>query len=538
MAIDKNISTYKKVKNKDRNSPYKRTRNKITTETNEDDRILQKVLRSFFELGQLIGLDLNLEEMIIQIAKKATEVMEAERYNLFLHDRKTNDLWTIVAAGMEGKKIRIPAGEGVSGYCFRTGETVNIEDAYKDPRFFKQGDIETNYRTKTLLSMPCYSRSGKILGVIQLTNKKNGLFTKEDETFLKMFNNHAAVFIEMAQLQKDRFNALEKSREELEQLGRAKDKALSHLSHELRTPLSVMQGTIRIIKRKLEADNSAPGFNDSFEIIEKNLKRISVIQQETDKIIRTYQDVDKGLLSSELDRQWRQLQDVSEIPIEIKLHWDMVKKWLTANIHGSQISEQLVLVIPFVEKILTKIKRFCLHRDIDFRTEYQEDLSIPIIPGVQESVLEGVLKNAIENTPDGGLIRISSEKDEDRILLKIQDYGVGITPDNQAHIFEGFFYTQDTDLYSSKKPYEFGAGGKGLDLMLARIYGQRYGFQITFESRRCIYLPTDKDICPGKITLCRFCKSNEDCLASGGSTFSISFPAGKINIKDIKKKID
>ena len=106
MAIDKNIPSYKKDNNKDKNISYKRTRNRIKTNTDQDDRMLQKVMRSFFELGQLIGLDLNLEEMIIQIAKKATEVMEAERYNLFLHDHKTNDLWTIVAAGMEGKKIR------------------------------------------------------------------------------------------------------------------------------------------------------------------------------------------------------------------------------------------------------------------------------------------------------------------------------------------------------------------------------------------------------------------------------------------------
>jgi signal transduction histidine kinase len=525
MTNDKNILSYKKIKNNNRNSPYKRTRKKISSEISEDDSIQQKVFRSFFELGQLIGLDLNLEEMIIQIARKATEAMEAERYNLFLHDRKTDDLWTIVAAGMEGKKIRIPAGEGVSGYCFRTGKTVNLADAYADPRFFRQGDIETNYRTKTLLSMPCYSRSGKILGVIQLTNKKSGLFTKEDESFLKMFSNHAAVFIEMAQLQRDRFNALEKSRAELEQLDRAKDKALSHLSHELRTPLSVIQGAIRITKRKLEAENALGKFNNSFDMIEKNLKRISIIQEETDKIIRTYQDVDKGLLTSELDRQWKQLEDVSEIPMEIKLHWDMVKKWLSVNIHGSQISEQTVLVVPFVEKVLEKVKRLSPHRSISFQTEYQNDLSMPIVPGVQESVLDGILKNAIENTPDGGSIIISAAREKDKIVIKIQDYGIGITQNNQNHIFDGLFYTQETDLYSSKKPYDFGAGGKGLDLMLAKIYSQRFGFQISFESRRCIFLPTDKDLCPGRISSCKFCKKNEDCLASGGTVFSISFPA-------------
>ncbi len=532
MAIDKNILSYKKLKKKKTNSPYKRTLKKIAPKTFEDDRIQQKVFRSFFELGQLIGLDLNLEEMIIQIAKKATEVMEAERYNLFLHDRKTDDLWTIVAAGMEGKKIRIPAGEGVSGYCFRTGKTVNLADAYADPRFFRQGDIETNYRTKTLLSMPCYSRTGKILGVIQLTNKINGVFTKEDETFLKMFSNHAAVFIEMAQLQRDRFNALEKSKSELERLSRAKDKALSHLSHELRTPLSIIQGAIRIIKRKLEAESASGDFNTSFEMIERHLKRISVIQEETDKIIRTYKDMDKGFLTSELDRQWKQLEDVSEIPVEIKLHWDMVKKWLSVNIHGSKMAEQTVLVLPFVEKILGKAKELSSHRNIMFQTEYQKDLSMTIEPGVQESILEGILKNAIENTPDGGLIRITAAKKEDKIIIKIQDFGIGITQDNQKHIFDGLFYTQDTDQYSTKKPYDFGAGGKGLELMLAKIYGQRFGIKISFESRRCAYIPTDRDLCPGKISLCKFCRTGEDCIASGGTAFSVSFPAGKMQIKD------
>ncbi|MBN2402545.1 MAG: GAF domain-containing protein [Spirochaetes bacterium] len=527
MSLDKKQALHKKQTNKDITIPYRRTSKKIKKKVNEDEKTMQKIFRSFFELGQLIGLDLNLEEMIIQIAKKATEVMEAERYNLFLHDRKTDDLWTIVAAGVEGKKIRIPAGEGVSGYCFRTGETVNLKDAYSDPRFFRQADLETDYRTKTLLSMPCYSRSGKILGVIQLTNKKNGIFTKEDETFLKMFSNHAAVFIEMAQLQRARFNALEKSREEVEQLSRAKDKALYHLSHELRTPLSVIHGIVKILKRKLGENDLFTKFDNSFVMLEKHLKRLSVIQQETDKIIRTYQEVDKGLILSEMDRQWRQLEDTAEIPIEIKLHWDMVKKWISANVHGSRITEVQVSAVPFIDKILEKIKRYSSHRELTFETEYRGKLSMLIIPGVQQTVLEGLLKNAVENTPDGGLIRVILEEDQDKILLKVHDFGIGIIQENQRHIFDGFFYTQETDIYSSKKPYDFGAGGKGLDLMLGRIYGQRFGFQITFESRRCKYIPADKDMCPGKISLCEFCKSNEDCLASGGSTFIVSLPINK-----------
>jgi signal transduction histidine kinase len=118
------------------------------------------------------------------------------------------------------------------------------------------------------------------IGVIQLLNKKDGIFTLEDENFLKTFGNYAAVFIEMAQLQKARMDALEQSRKELERLNRAKSKALDHLSHELRTPLAVIQGNIRIMKRKIQPQTPPLVKEEVFESLEKNLNRISDIQQE------------------------------------------------------------------------------------------------------------------------------------------------------------------------------------------------------------------------------------------------------------------
>ena len=101
-----------------------------------------------------------------------------------------------------------------------------------------------------------------------------------------------------------------------------------------------------------------------------------------------------------------------------------------------------------------------------------------------------------------------------------------ITPENQAFIFDGFFHTQETDLYTSKKPYDFYAGGKGLDLRRMKLYGQRFGFDLSVESRRCNYIPTDRDLCPGKISACPHCQGPEDCLVSGGSAFTLSFPLG------------
>jgi signal transduction histidine kinase len=143
---------------------------------------------------------------------------------------------------------------------------------------------------------------------------------------------------------------------------------------------------------------------------------------------------------------------------------------------------------------------------------------------ILEEVLEGLLKNAVENTPDQGMIHLDLKEQEGRILLKVKDFGIGITEENQKLIFGGLFHTLETDLYTSKTPYDFGAGGKGLDLLRMKVYGQRYGFDLSVESQRCIHIPTDRDLCPGKISDCSSCKTPEDCYSSGGSTFCISFP--------------
>jgi len=106
----------------------------------------------------------------------------------------------------------------------------------------------------------------------------------------------------------------------------------------------------------------------------------------------------------------------------------------------------------------------------------------------------------------------------------VHDYGVGIVEEDQKRIFEGFFATQETMDYSSKRPFDFNAGGKGADLLRMKIFSERYNFKIEMSSSRCGFIPTESDICPGRISACRFCNSAEDCYRSGGTTFTFTFP--------------
>jgi signal transduction histidine kinase len=143
---------------------------------------------------------------------------------------------------------------------------------------------------------------------------------------------------------------------------------------------------------------------------------------------------------------------------------------------------------------------------------------------VLQKVVDGLIRNAIENTPDEGKIEVTITKKGKGALFTVHDYGVGITEEDQRRIFEGFFPAGETMNYSTKRPYDFNAGGKGADLLRMKILSERYGFQITMTSTRCGFIPKEEDLCPGRISRCSFCTQREDCFCSGETTFSIFFP--------------
>ena len=89
--------------------------------------------------------------------------------------------------------------------------------------------------------------------------------------------------------------------------------------------------------------------------------------------------------------------------------------------------------------------------------------------------------------------------------------------------FQGFHHTQATDDYSSKRPFAFNAGGKGLELLRLKVLSELHYFDISFESARCVYLPMHEDHCPGDVAACPHVRTPEECAGSGGTTFAVLF---------------
>lgn len=146
------------------------------------------------DIGAASGTILDGDELLSVIASRITRVMEADRTTIYLLEGE-DTLVSRVAEGAELHEFRIPVGDGLAGWCAQTGQIVNIEDVYRDPRFDPAWDQATGYRTRTMLCAPMRNRSGGRMGVVQCLNKRNGVFHVEDEAMLSALASQATVAI-------------------------------------------------------------------------------------------------------------------------------------------------------------------------------------------------------------------------------------------------------------------------------------------------------------------------------------------------------
>jgi len=162
------------------------------------------------DLARLLDISLtmiektDLSSLLGLIMEETTKTMNADRSTLYLVDRERNELVSFIAQQSGIKEIRLPVGMGIAGHVAETGKTVNIEDAYRNPLFNKETDIQTGYITRTVLCVPMKNREGEIIGVLQVLNKKTGLFTEYDEWLFRTYAAYAATAIENARLHEER----------------------------------------------------------------------------------------------------------------------------------------------------------------------------------------------------------------------------------------------------------------------------------------------------------------------------------------------
>ncbi|MBW1785479.1 MAG: PAS domain S-box protein [Deltaproteobacteria bacterium] len=467
----------------------------------------------------------DLEDLLDFVSGEVKQLLNSEGALVILLDQEKNELFFQGAAYDDTatikrvKEIRFPIDKLVAGQVIKTGQPIIVSDASKDPELHRERDEKLGYHTKNLLQVPLRS-SDRIIGTLCAINKKDGAFEQRDVELLNMVAGTVVLSIENARFSEE----LKSAYREVSGMNRVKDKVINHLSHELKTPGAVLSASLNILERRLAPLLREDAWKPAMERAKRNLGRLLDIQYQVEDIVRDREYKTHAILSLLLDECTDEIEalaaeEVGQTPLVQRIGQRV------EEIFGPRDSVPTMIGLnEYAEKRLEKLRKASRHRNVDVTLLNQPAPQVCLPPDVLDKIFDGLVKNAVENTPDEGKIEIRIQKSGEGTELIVQDFGVGITTDNQRRIFEGFFTTQETLDYSSKRPFDFNAGGKGADLLRMKIFSERYNFKIDLHSARCGGIPEAGDKCPGKISDCEFCKQEEDCLRSGQTTFRLYFP--------------
>jgi signal transduction histidine kinase len=371
----------------------------------------------------------DLDAVGAQVARRAAELVEAERAAVLMLDPRGESLVALPPAygGPDSHlwrlRFRVSDG-GPNVSVFQTGRPYITNDATGD-----RHDPCRSARAleeRSVLAVPL--RSVGTLGVLRVSNKRHGLFTRQDARLLAVYAAQAAVSIGNATLYQQAVH----EREQLMELERLKSQFLSLVSHELRTPLSSIKASAEVLLST--APEEAP---------EAQIRLLRNIDRSSDRL---------GALITDL-------LDLTRLEGgRLELHRERIDLRTVAE-------EALATVRPLADGRRQKI---AMSLD-DTPCEVDGDRRR------LEQIALNLLTNAVKYGRIGGRIWLLVHRAPDRtVRLEVRDDGPGIRESDQRMVFERF-YRQDTE--ETRR-----APGTGLGLPIARALTELHGGRIELRS--------------------------------------------------------
>ena len=343
-------------------------------------RTLDSYLR-LIEISRDLASTLDLDTLLNDIVRASSDITHAEAASILLYDDTAQQLYFQVATNIDEPTMRglvVPLDKSVAGWIVTNRQSVRIDDVQKDERFYSDVGQTTGFETKSILGIPLITKN-KIVGVLEVVNKKRGKFTDPDESMLTVLGAQAAVAIENARLfqQSD---------------------LIAEFVHELRTPLASLSTATYLLLRPEMAR-------------EQRDQIVNNIHNETLRL--------NSLASSFLDLarlesgrvQFRKTR-FSSADLIYEARDVMMSKAQESDI---QIRVDVPADMPLLEADRDKIKQ----------------------------VLINLISNAIKyNRPNGSII-LQGDFTEEDICITVQDTGLGIPEDSLPNLFQKFYRVQE-----------------------------------------------------------------------------------------------
>jgi signal transduction histidine kinase len=215
----------------------------------------------------------------------------------------------------------------------------------------------------------------------------------------------------------------------LKEMERMKDEMVSTVSHDLKNPITSIQGFVDLIAMAGPVNERQRAF--------------------IDKVKKATADMG-ALINDLLDIAW----------IET----------------GMKMSIVPCAIPELVEPVVQKFREQAASKRLSLQVEPLDGL--PTVSGDPQrlrQVLSNLVGNAIKYTPDGGRITVRGNAQNGKVILEVEDNGIGIAPDDLPKVFDRFFRAEDTFIQTVE--------GTGLGLSIVKSIVERHGGEVTVESQ-------------------------------------------------------
>jgi len=336
-------------------------------------------LNYLIEITKRVNSTIDIDELLKIILEIALEITNADRGTVYLVDEMTGELWSKVLQGDEIREIRLKIGQGIAGYVAQTGEVINLIDAYQDPRFNPEVDRKTGYRTKTMLCQPIKDKNDKIVGVFQLINKKDGIFTKRDEEMLSALSIHASIAIQNAKMAQELVNS-----ERLAVIGRM----ASSIIHDIKNPMTTIKAYAQVIRKKI-------GEGETIQLVDEVIRQIDRLVNMAQEIL----DFSRGVTS--------------------------------INFAKIKLGDFLDGVVAFLARDFERNK-------IEIEKNFEFDDEVEIDVDKMTRVVFNIAHNSRDAMPEGGKFIVKTWREDDFFFMQFTDTGKGMPEEVKKKLFEPF----------------------------------------------------------------------------------------------------
>ena len=323
-------------------------------------------------------------------------------------------------------------------YCEKVMDTrkeLLVSNALKDPSWEHNPDIKLGMIS--YCGLPLLWPNGKIFGTICVLDQKENHYSEMYRALLSQFREVVQSGLrtiwenaQLIQIQQE----LQLAKDKVETANRAKNTFLANMSHELRTPLNGILGYVQILQR----DSS---------VTTQQQHGLNVIEQSGNRLLNFINDI----------------LDFAKIE--------------SGKIELYKIDFNLPLFLNDIDKII-KIQTQC--KNIHFSSTFTNALPNCIHADEQRlrQILLNLLDNALKFTAQGSItLQVTfnlGERSPGSLSFKVEDTGIGISPENLERIFEPFIQV-DTQEHQSK--------GTGLGLAISKVLVELMGGQLYVSSQ-------------------------------------------------------